>query len=73
MNKRELEKRIKVARDNVLRHIARSTDQDSKYSRGLAYEGYSGGYLAALDDVLQLCNGWPPDRNGWLNTAAVED
>lgn len=37
-----------------------------KYARGLAYEGWSGGYLAALRDVLLLLDGVKPNtRNYW--------
>lgn len=65
VSKKAIEKQIRTARQNVLRTIASSTDRNSVYSRGLAYEGYSGGYLAALDDVMQAFGGIKPSRNGW--------
>ena len=37
-------------------------DRTNAYSRGLSVEGWSGGYLAALDDVMLMCNGVLPDR-----------
>lgn len=33
--------------------------------RGLAREGFIGGYLEALSDVEQALIGNPPSRNGW--------
>jgi len=35
------------------------------YARGLASEGYNGGYRDALSDVLLFLNGVRPNRNGW--------
>jgi hypothetical protein len=35
------------------------------YSRGLASEGYDGGYRDAIDDVMLFLNGVTPDRRGW--------
>lgn len=35
------------------------------YARGLASEGYNGGYRDALDDVILLLNGATPYKNGW--------
>lgn len=67
MNKKQAQSEIKNAIENVEAYIARSTNRDSKFSTGLAYEGYNGGYLAALMDVEMLLNGWKPDRNGRWN------
>ncbi len=53
------------ARKNVHNTIVRETDRSNKYSVGLAYEGYKGGYLHALDDVQQALDGGVPRRNGW--------
>jgi len=39
---------------------------DSMYGRGLASEGYTGGYTAALMDVLLFLHSRTiPNRNGW--------
>jgi hypothetical protein len=35
------------------------------YAAGLAGEGWDGGYLAALNDVLLALNGVIPDNNLW--------
>ena len=43
-------------------YMTASTDQNSLYSRGLASEGYAGGYRDALSDVLLALNGVEPDR-----------
>jgi ribosomal protein L32E len=42
---------------------------DGKYARGLASEGYSGGYAQALRDVSLLLNGVDPNdgRNYWTD------
>jgi hypothetical protein len=56
---------LKIARENVHNDIVKATDRNSKYSVGLAYEGYRGGYLAALQDVELALNGAIPSRNGW--------
>lgn len=40
--------------------------QGGMYARGLAAEGYNGGYRDALNDVLLFMNsGCLPNRNGW--------
>ena len=46
--------KIQKAIDNVHRQIALQTDQSNKYSRGLAYEGYLGGYVDALMDAIAI-------------------
>lgn len=40
-------------------------NQGSHYARGLSGEGYSGGYVDALMDVLLLLNGCLPDRRNY--------
>ena len=54
--KRRLLRTIK----RVRAHISVSTDQSNKFSRGLSGEGYAGGYIAALNDVLLVLNGVEP-------------
>ena len=52
-------RKINKAIDKVNAHIAQRTDQSSIYSRGLAREGYLGGYLQALSDVLAVLRKTP--------------
>lgn len=56
---------IRGVRENVSKDISDNTDQDSLYSRGLATEGYNGGYLHALDDITLALNGVCPNRERW--------
>ena len=42
--------------------LSRSTDKSSVYAKGLAREGFTGGYLAALEDVQLALNGVEPRR-----------
>jgi hypothetical protein len=58
-------RKVQRARRRIQAQIASSINGDDKYSRGLAYEGYNGGYMQALDDVLLALNGANPNRNGW--------
>ncbi len=47
--------------------VAANIDRGSLYSPGLAWEGYDGGYIDALDDVTNALNGVVPDRwKKWL-------
>ena len=60
---------IRKVLHRVGEHIARQTNQDSLYSRGLSREGWNGGYEQALMDVLAFLNGVPPNdtrtKNWW--------
>jgi len=47
-------RKINKAYKKVNNQIASQIDKSSKYSRGLAYEGYLGGYLQALRDVTAV-------------------
>jgi hypothetical protein len=40
-------------------------DQSSLFGRGMASEGYSGGYYDALCDVLLLLDGVEPNRRDY--------
>lgn len=55
---------IRVRR-RIQSEMHEETDHQSMFSRGLASEGYAGGYRDALDDVLLALNGVTPDRRGW--------
>ena len=63
----ELLKRIRVAREAAQREIAGNASSGGTYARGLATEGWAGGYLQALDDVDAVArHGCPEDpRNYW--------
>lgn len=50
---------------NVNADIARSIDRSSRYSAALAREGYNGGYVDAINDVVSALYGNHPRRNGW--------
>ena len=47
-------RKISKAINRVNKQIANQTDQSSLYSRGLSREGYLGGYLQALMDVIAV-------------------
>lgn len=65
--------RIKRALERVSAHIERQTDRNSVYSRGLAREGYDGGYAQALSDVLLTLRGVMPNRHPqwWEDTPPI--
>ena len=53
---------VALAADRVRDKIAANTNQNSLYSRGLASEGFLGGYAAALSDVQSVMQKLPPSR-----------
>lgn len=58
--------RIKLALKQANKTIADSIDRTNKYSSGLAYESFNGGYCAALRDVLLLTESDViPRTHGW--------
>lgn len=61
MSKRAIRKAMHVADAEIAGHARR----DSLYARGLAGEGYSGGYRDALQDVLLLLSGVVPQRRNY--------
>ena len=66
--------RIEAARGRVTEEIHGNAASGGMYARGLAAEGYAGGYRDALDDVLLLLDGAQPrTRNYWLAAACEED
>ena len=66
-DKRNVLKRIAIARKNVQKEISGNASSGRFYAAGLASEGYAGGYLEALDDVdAALRHGHPRDiRHYW--------
>ena len=75
---RPLDKRglLKAMRDvrKVVEGDIRALSQGGRYAAGLSTEGYTGGYLQALDDIdAMLRHGYPRDPNGyWLRAALKE-
>lgn len=63
MRVREFLKRLASARKNVAAEISGISNGGSLFARGMANEGYAGGYKAALDDVqAMLVHGHPSDQ-----------
>ncbi len=67
MRRSELEKRINAALSSVIKEISGNA-VGSHYARGLASEGYAGGYRDALNDVLLLLSDVPPNTRGYWRT-----
>ena len=63
--KRHASRAIKAAQDRINAEIRAQTDRTNKFSVGQAYEGYQGGYLAALSDVQLVLNGVRPNTRGY--------
>ncbi len=57
-NKKDI---ISQVNANIRKEHSASINQDSLYSRGVAWEGYDGGYMQALSDVLLFMNGVIPN------------
>lgn len=62
---RGIVRQLKLVAKEIDRQIANATDQSDKFSRGLAQEGYAGGYADAIQDVMLALNGVTPDRRYW--------
>lgn len=60
---RGIKRKIYRARKRINDRIAASTDRTNLYSRGLASEGYLGGYRDCLEDILLVLNGVNPNRS----------
>jgi len=56
---------IRQARERVRAEISGHAARGGRFAGGLASEGYSGGYLDALDDVSLLLNGVQPKRRNY--------
>ena len=71
-DKRHVLKRMKAVRAIVQEEIAgnRNMGSGGLYARGMAAEGYAGGYLQALDDIDgALTHGHPSDHRGYWREA----
>lgn len=66
LTKRQLLHRIRLARQRVQAEIA-DHSTSGFFARGLATEGYAGGYRECLDDIeALLTHGYPADtRHYW--------
>lgn len=62
---RGIKRKLLAALETVNQEIAANTDQSCLFSRGLASEGYAGGYAAALRDVLAALNGTENSSRYW--------
>ena len=65
MKKAELKKLLSSALEGVNKDIAGHASRGGMYARGLASEGYNGGYADALRDVQLALQGGRPARNNW--------
>ena len=54
-----------IATKNAEREISAHAARGGIYARGMAGEGYNGGYRDALYDVALALNGVTPQRHGW--------
>jgi len=65
---RGIKRRLRKVSDAVNAEISAMTNNDDMYSRGLASEGYLGGYRDCLMDVLSVLSGYDPtdrSRTNW--------
>lgn len=61
-------KLIEAALKKVNAEISGIASHGGIYARGMASEGYAGGYRDALDDILLLLNGVIPHRRNYWQT-----
>lgn len=60
MRTRDFLKRLDAARERVSRETTGNARRGSMFARGLANEGYAGGYAAALRDLDSVLRDLPP-------------
>lgn len=60
---KQVEKKIDQTIKKITKHISDNTNNNSVSSRGLAFEGYWGGYIQALNDVDCYLRGMTPTNN----------
>lgn len=58
-----IKRKLRRATERIDKYIYDKTDRTSLHARGLAREGYDGGYSDALTDVLSMLNGVNPCRH----------
>ena len=59
-----VKRKVQKALEAVEEEMADSS-HDSFYGRGLASEGYNGGYRDCLHDIQLALEGITPSRRGW--------
>lgn len=57
-----IKRQVKQACEAVQKEISGHAESGGLYARGLASEGWNGGYAAALEDVKLALNGVEPNR-----------
>lgn len=73
-DKRTVLKRMKAVRKIVAAEIVANGASGGKFARGLASEGFAGGYLQALDDIDgALVHGYPSDHRGYWRRSTEAD
>jgi hypothetical protein len=60
-----IKRKLAAAQKRVNVEISNNASGGNMFARGLASEGYAGGYRDALSDVLLALNGVTPDRRGY--------
>lgn len=76
MTASKIKKELSKAIDNMNKELAMSTDNNSLYSRGLSSEGYIGGYLDALNAIINVINKVQPSGDKyhiWKDFNNVEE
>ena len=71
---RGIKKKLAIAQKNLLREMSAFAERGF-FARGLANEGYHGGYHDALSDVILLLNGISPkhrNRHYWEKQEGIE-
>jgi|WetSurMetagenome_2_1015567.scaffolds.fasta_scaffold38137_6 hypothetical protein len=70
MKRKQIDVQIAAAKQKVAEEI--TGNAEGFFGRGLASEGYAGGYRDALDDVILLLNGVVPSRRNYWEAAAAK-
>lgn len=63
-------RRLRAAKEKVNTEISGHAKRGGLYARGLASEGYAGGYRDALEDVDLMLRGIEPSRDYWRRRSA---
>lgn len=64
---KEIKRQLERVHKKVQKEISDFASRGSPFSAGLASEGYNGGYLDAISDVMLALNGVTPNyhKNWW--------
>lgn len=62
----DTKQKLNLVAERVQNDISIIAKRGGMYTRGLASEGYNGGYRDALYDVILALNNCPPDKR-WRN------